>query len=80
MQVRTDPLMRRGEFFAIVEQGGKFGFDGIWHYVIKSETAGDEIYDGWAPNLDEALQTAELHLDYLCQQSGAFLRLGRYGR
>jgi len=65
MLVRAGSIAHQGHFMAMLEQHWNDGAQSIWRYVISDEDTGEEVYDGWAADLEEAAETAEKHLEYL---------------
>ena len=69
MERQPPSFIRRGNFVAIVEEHRRGDRSTLWRYVLRYLQSGETIYDGWAGDLQEARDSAEKHLAYLCNES-----------
>jgi hypothetical protein len=61
MRIKQGPVMHQGQFSATVEQHR------MWRYVIKQAGSDVVLYDGWSGDPEEALETADCQLSFLCE-------------
>ncbi len=60
MQTKQGPVIHQGQFVASVEQHR------IWRYIVKRVNSEVVLYDGWSGDLQEAVETADRQLTFLC--------------
>ena len=60
MQIKQGPTIHQGQFTATVEQHR------MWRYVIKRVDGEEVLYDGWSSELQDAVETADRQLNFLC--------------
>ena len=68
-----DPFVKRlgpfrGEF---IGASAKFKGRPYYSYVIRAESTGEVLAEGYAGAIDEAIQTIDLYLDYFQRQAAA---------
>lgn len=68
-----DPFVRRlgpfrGEFMGVC---AKFRDRPYYAYVIRAESTGEVLAEGYVGAVDEAIQTIDLYLNYFLQQAAA---------
>ena len=85
MRVREASIARQGRFVASIEEHALSGLGRVWRYVIRRQSTGDELYDGWAGDLHEAVESVDQHLAYLSEEEKQLTawtedRLGRLGK
>jgi len=60
MQIKQGPIIHQGQFVASVEQHR------IWRYIVKRVDSEVVLCDGWSGDLQEAVETADRQLTFLC--------------
>jgi hypothetical protein len=60
MRIRQGPVIHQGQFVATVEQHR------VWRYIVKRVDSEVVLYDGWSGELEEAVETADRQLTFLC--------------
>ena len=70
MQIKQGPVMHQGQFSATVEQHR------MWRYVIKRADSDVVLYDGWSGDLEEAVETADRQLSFLCETEQTLPKAG----
>ena len=70
MQIKQGPTIHQGQFVAAIEQHR------IWRYVVKRADKGEMLYDGWSSELEDAIETADRQLNFLCQSEAALPKAG----
>ncbi len=58
----------RGEFIGVT---GEFRNRPYYSYVIRADTTGEVLAEGYVGEVDEAVQTIDLYLDYFVRQAAA---------
>jgi len=60
MQIKQGPIIHQGRFSAAVEEHR------VWRYIIKRVDSEIVLCDGWSDELEEAVDTADRQLTFLC--------------
>jgi hypothetical protein len=60
MQIKQGPIIHQGQFVATVEQHR------IWRYIVKRVDSEVVLYEGWSGELQEAVETADRQISFLC--------------
>jgi hypothetical protein len=63
MQIKQGPVIHQGQFVATLEQHR------IWRYIIKRSGSEEVLYDGWSGEFEDAVETADRQLAFLCDET-----------